>query len=133
MLWHWSLDLWVWLPRFYNMKVFQETTAWETNTPNHIYFLDDSKSKMYAYIKFGEGTPFRFKNPIRIDVRGRKFLEVPNQWGFTMDDQPLGQTWKITGSKGDVYTVTDESGTLTCSCSGFKFRGACKHTSQVNC
>jgi hypothetical protein len=114
------------------MKVFEETTVWESKTPNHIYFLDDSKSKMYAYVKFGEGKPFRFKNPIRIDVRGRKFREVPNQWGLTVDDQPLGRTWKIQGSKGDVYTVTDDSGTLTCSCSGFKFRGACKHIGQIN-
>ena len=113
------------------MKVFEETTQWETNTPNHIYFLDDSKSKMYAYIKFGQGQPFRFKNPIRIDIRGRKFREVANQWMFSIDE-PLGRSWKITGSKGDVYTVSEENGSLSCSCSGFKFRGNCKHIGQIN-
>ena len=101
------------------------------NTPNHIYFLDDSKSKMYAYIKFGQGKPFRFKKPIRIDIRGRKFREVPNQWKFTVDDQPIGRTWTVTGSRGDVYTVSEENGTLNCTCSGFKFRGQCRHLESV--
>jgi len=113
------------------MKAFLETTAWDTKTPNHVYFLDNSKSKMFAYVKFGEGKPFKFKNPIRIDVRGRKFQEVPNTWGFAVDDAPVGRTWQVTGSKGDVYTVTEDAGTLNCSCSGFKFRGACRHIKEV--
>ena len=109
------------------MKVLLETTVWETNTPNHVYFMDDSKSKMFAYVKFGEGKPFKFKNPIRIDTRGRKFREVPNTWGFDSKEVPVGRTWQVVGSKGDVYTVTEDNGNLTCSCSGFKFRGNCKH------
>lgn len=109
------------------MKVFLETTVWETNTPNHVYFMDDSKSKMFAYVKFGQGSPFKFKNPIRIDTRGRKFREVPNTWGFDIKEEPVGRTWQVVGSKGDVYTVTEDNGNRACSCSGFKFRGNCKH------
>lgn len=109
------------------MKVLQETTVWDSNALNHIYFVNDSKSKMYAYVKFGQGDPVRFKNPIGIDTRGRKFMEVPNKWNFSADDQALGRTWQIAGSKGDVYTVTEENGHLSCSCSGFKFRGQCRH------
>ena len=112
------------------MKVLLETTEWDTKTSNHVYFLDDSKSKMFAYVKFGSGEPFKFKNPIRIDTRGRKFREVPNTWGFDIKEKPVGRTWQVTGSKGDVYTVTEDAGTLTCSCSGFKFRGQCRHLTQ---
>jgi hypothetical protein len=114
------------------MKAFLETTVWDTATPNHVYFLDDSKSKMFAYVKFGSGKPFKFKNPIRIDTRGRKFKEIPNTWNFSFKEDTVGRTWKVTGSKGDVYTVSEDAGTLTCSCSGFKFRGDCRHVKELS-
>lgn len=114
------------------MKVLQETTKWaDPGTPNHVYFMDDSRSKMFAYVQVGTNKPFKFKNPIRIDIRGRKFVEVVNKWKFSIDDAPLGKTWKVTGSKGDVYTVSEDNGTMSCTCSGFKFRGDCKHVKSV--
>ena len=110
------------------MKVLLETTEWDTKTPNHVYFLDDSKSKMFAYVKFGTGEPFKFKNPIRIDTRGRKFREVPNTWGFSLkESEPEGRVVIVKGSKGDEYRVTEVNGAWSCTCSGFKFRGQCKH------
>jgi hypothetical protein len=114
------------------MKAFLETTVWETATPNHVYFLDDSKSKMYAYVKFAEGAPFKFKKPIRIDVRGRKFREVPNTWGFSLkEEETEGRSWTVKGSKGDEYRVTEVNGNRSCTCSGFKFRGDCRHLKQA--
>jgi hypothetical protein len=113
------------------MKVLQEITKWDIPTPNHTYFSDDSKSKIYGYIRVGTNDVFTFKKPIRIDVRGRKFLEVPNSWGFTVEDKPEGKTWEVKGSKGDVYTVAEVNGNRTCTCSGFKFRGKCKHVDLV--
>ena len=114
------------------MKVFLETTMWETNTPNHVYFMDDSKSKMFAYVKFGEGSPVKFKKPIRIDVRGRKFKEVPNTWKFSIkEEEPEGRVVIVKGSKGDEYRVTEVNGNWACSCSGFKFRGDCKHVKSI--
>ena len=114
------------------MKAFLETTVWDTATPNHVYFLDDSKSKMFAYVKFGEGGPFKFKKPIRIDVRGRKFREVPNTWGFSLkEEESQGRTWTVKGSKGDEYKITELDGHLNCTCSGFKFRGDCRHVKSI--
>ena len=114
------------------MKVFEEITAWDQNTPNHTYFMDDSKSRAYAYIPVGGTELFEFKTPLKLDVRGRKFREVPNTVGFfpRSELKLVGKSWKVTGSKGDEYTVTEEDGVLTCSCSGFKFRAKCKHTTQ---
>jgi hypothetical protein len=64
------------------MKVFQETTDWgNASAVNHIYFLSDSKDKMYAYIN-KEGCIDEVKTPYRFHVRGRKFKEIPNRWGF---------------------------------------------------
>ena len=114
------------------MKVFEEITAWDENTPNHTYFMDDSKSRAYAYIPVGQTELFEFKTPLKLDVRGRKFREVPNTVGFfpRSELKLVGKSWKVTGSKGDEYTVTEEDGVLTCSCSGFMFRAKCKHTAQ---
>jgi len=114
------------------MKILLETTEWaNANSANHVYFMDDSRSKMFAYVKFGEGKPIRFKNPIRIDIRGRKFKDVPNTWKFNVKEEPEGRTWEVKGSKGDVYQVTEVNGNLSCTCSGFRFRGDCKHVKAV--
>lgn len=111
------------------MKFFQETTAWDVPTPNHIYLLNDSKEKMYAYIKVGTKAVFEFKKPIRISTRGRKFVEVPNTFNYSIkEEKSEGQRWEVKGSKGDTYIVEKIDNVLKCTCSGFKFRGACKHT-----
>lgn len=114
------------------MKTLLETTAWADGANvNHVYFMDDSRSKMFAYVKFGEGDPIRFKNPIRIDIRGRKFRDVPNTWNFDIKEEPEGRVWEVRGSKGDIYRVTEVNGNYSCTCSGFKFRGSCKHIEQI--
>ena len=114
------------------MKWFAETTEWSGDTaPNHVYLMDDGKSKMYAYVKFGTGAAHKFRTPVRIDIRGRKFKIVPDQWNVSVDvATPAGETWTVTGSKGEVYTVTRLNNNLSCTCSGFRFRAQCKHTKQ---
>jgi len=114
------------------MKTLLETTQWaDGNNVNHVYFMDDSRSKMFAYVKFGAGEPIRFKKPIRIDIRGRKFQDVPNTWKFDIKEEPEGRVWIVKGSKGDEYQVTEVNGNLSCTCSGFRFRGDCKHIKSV--
>lgn len=117
------------------MKVLQEVTNWgEHNVANHVYFMNDSRSKMYAYVQSGTKKPFKFKKPIGIDIRGRKFVEVPNKWKFHLEEeQPEGRVWTVKGSKGDEYKVTELNGNLSCTCSGFKFRGDCKHVKSITC
>ena len=114
------------------MKWFAETTEWSSNTPNHVYLLDDSKSKMFAYLKFGKGKPIKFKAPIRIDVRGRKFKVNPEQPAMDVEEElPQGRVWEVKGSKGDVYKVSELNGEYSCSCSGFKFRAKCRHVESI--
>lgn len=110
------------------MKAFLEVTQWADNYPNHVYFLNDSKSKMYAYVRHGTTDPFKFKKAIGFDVRGRKFVEVPNSWKFQVkEEKPEGRVWTVTGSRGDEYKVSELNGNYSCTCSGFRFRGDCKH------
>ena len=114
------------------MKWFAETTDWHDSTPNGIYLLDDSKSKMYAFKARGTEAIKVFKNPIRIDTRGRKFVVNPVQFKTKLkEEEPEGRVWVVKGSKGDEYKVSELNGNYSCTCSGFKFRGACKHAESI--
>ena len=114
------------------MKWYSETTAYSDGIANGTYLLDDGKTKLYAYVAPGTSTPKQFKNPIKIDTRGRKFVVSSTQYKIvTKEEEPEGRTWEVKGSKGDVYQVTEINGYLSCTCSGFKFRGDCKHVKGV--
>jgi hypothetical protein len=87
---------------------------------------------MFAYVKFGTGLPEKFSKPIRIDIRGRKFKVNSEQYNIDVEAEvPEGRVIEVVGSKGDVYRVTELRGEYSCTCSGFKFRGDCKHIKGV--
>jgi hypothetical protein len=114
------------------MKFYQETTEWEGNTPNHTYLLNDSKDRMVGYVPAATGVLQLFKRPIGFDIRGRKFRVVPNTFGYVEPrEEPVVPTWEVRGSKGDVYKVSLENNEYTCTCTGFKFRGHCKHIDSI--
>ena len=114
------------------MKWFAETTEWKGIAPNHVYLLDEAKSKMFAYVPTGASEPITFRAPIRIDVRGRKFKLNPVQYKTKIKaPEPEGRVWQVQGSRGDVYKVAELHGEYSCTCSGFRFRGDCKHIKGV--
>lgn len=114
------------------MQILWETTEWENNTPNHVYFLDDNKEKMYAYVTRGSADVFQFKRPIRFDSRGRTFVTVPNIWNYMDPTEPTTQQqWEVTGSKGQKYLVKKEDNIYTCTCPGYKYRGECRHVKEL--
>jgi hypothetical protein len=109
------------------MEAVVETTEWSDKSVlgNHTYLFDGSK--MVAYVKRGETVPFYFKNPITIDKRGRKFvIAKPNPFKAIKEKDTI---IKVSGSKGQVYSVDTEA--KTCSCMGFGFRGKCRHLSEL--
>lgn len=113
------------------MKFFQEITPGD-QYPNHVYLLTDNKEFMVGYIPTSTGQLKQFASKYRFDTKGRKFKEVVNSWGWAEPEAaPKTERWEIKGSKGDVYTVEREDGELKCSCSGFRFRGKCKHIDQI--
>lgn len=120
------------------MKYFQEVTEWDVGTAiNHIYYLKDDKSSMVGYIKNGTKKLFKFKKPIAIDVRGRKFVELKDKKGepdtvyFAKPQEPNKEAIKVQGSNGKVYTVEKIAGKYICSCPGFLFRHKCKHVESL--
>lgn len=115
------------------MKAFQEITEWATDfvMPNHVYFLSDSKDKMYGYVQAGTGIVQTMRTPYRFHTRGRKFQEVENVWNFGIEEEvsaTRGKEHKVLGSKGNIYTVTNEGGAWSCTCPASKWqKGECKH------
>ncbi len=113
------------------MKAFQEITEWDTDfvMPNHVYFLSDSKDKMYGYVQAGTGLVQTMSKPYKFKVSGRKFKEVVNTWDFKIKEElPEGFVKIAIGSKGEKYTITEIDNIRQCSCPGYKFRGKCRHT-----
>ena len=114
------------------LKFYQETTKWPGTTPNHTYLLNKDKSKMLAYVPAGSRAVFKFKNPLRIDTRGRTFQAIEENFGYTIDTVVnTNPQWQVKGSQGDVYTVEQTENGFTCTCSGFRFRSTCKHTKEL--
>lgn len=112
------------------MLVVLEITVWSVDVPNHIYYLNRGRDKVYGYARFGADEPQWFKAPISFDARGRKFLVLEEQPDRAVD-QPA-ESWHVQGSKGSVWTVTRENGDFMCDCPSAKFhRKECRHIQQV--
>jgi predicted nucleic acid-binding Zn finger protein len=102
------------------MEALVETTG--TQFPAHTYLLDGNN--LVAYVKVNTSEPFYFKNPIKgFDKRGRKFI-TGNITLFTQKKESHART--VIGSKGQTYTVTENS----CTCPGYTYRGTCKHLAE---
>ena len=56
------------------MKILQEVTDWDV--PNHIYFTNDSKDKIYAYIKASGTAVERFKVPMKFNQAKCYFFSI---------------------------------------------------------
>ena len=119
------------------MKAFKEITEWDTDfaMPNHVYFLSDSKDKMYGYVQAGTGIVQIMQTPYRFKASGRKFREVENTWNFSVEDQPepaKGREYRVSGSGRNIYTVTDDAGSWSCTCPASKWqKGECKHIAKL--
>lgn len=84
---------------------------------------------MYGYVKAGSEQLEMMKSKYRFGTTKRKFKEVPNTFGFEEPEVVVSKdSWIVKGSRGENYIVERVAGKLTCTCSGFKFRGKCKHT-----
>ena len=114
------------------MKVLKEITEWDT--PNHTYFTNDSRDKIYAYIKSGSIRVEEFKKPIKFSVSHRKFKEIENTFGYEIKEAEivLGTEYRVPGSANNVYVVREHLGDWTCTCPASKWqKGPCKHIKSL--
>jgi hypothetical protein len=107
------------------MQAVIEVTKWDMESqPNHTYLLDSDK--IHAFIPMGKTEPHYFNTPMKMDMKGRKFQELKiNPFKVTTKSTLI----EVKGSKGNTYFIDPDKG--TCSCSGFKFRGTCKHIKDL--
>ena len=112
------------------MEALKEVTAWdvEYRQPNHTYLMDGDK--VVAYIRWHEGVPEFFKTPRKMDKRYRKFEKVDISL-FEVEDKKDPMVVEVKGSKGQTYFLSNPGGEWHCTCPGFTFRGACKHTKEM--
>ncbi len=116
-------------------EILQETTVWksESPVPNHIYLLDNN-SNIIAYIKQGDNVINQLKSKIKLDKRYRKFIKV-NHSGLSKiinktTTQPNTRVFKVKSNTKE-YMVELINNQYTCTCTGFTFRGKCKHIEAV--
>ena len=104
------------------MKLMMETTVFAgAKMPNHSYMLNDAGVAV-GMRKFSAGEVIRFRTPLRLDIRGRQFRLVDD---LGSDDPVSSNIVEVAGSGTNVYSVDLDR--KQCSCTGFSFRGTCKH------
>lgn len=51
--------------------------------------------------------------------------------GTGQEIDTTAQSWQVSGSRGNTYTVNRTRSTWTCTCPGFQFRKSCRHISEL--
>lgn len=122
------------------MKYFQEVTDWTADyaVPNHIYYMNDSKTHAVGYIPAGSKKIQMFSKPMQMYTKGRKFQVLskrgePDSVYFqtekpTKEAPPKGEVLTVAGSGGKTYYLQKVAGKWQCSCPGYGFRRTCKHS-----
>lgn len=101
--------------------IAKEVSLWsESYDLNHIYILNDTMSKVYGYVRNRDLSLNMFKQPRDFNTKYRKF-EVLEKIKEESD------SIEVIGSSGTIYYITSDKGKLSCSCTGFKYHGICKH------
>lgn len=115
------------------LEILKETTIWsDGSNVNHTYLLDGSK--IIAYAKFGGDDVQALKTQIRIDKRYRTFVKTKHS-GLEkfIKNTPTKSNTRVfkVKSKTKEYFVELSDYNYTCTCTGFTFRGKCKHIDAV--
>jgi hypothetical protein len=116
------------------LEIIKETTVWsgDYQNCNHIYLLDSSK--IIAYVKSGDSSVQVLRTPLRIDKRYRTFIKA-NHDGLAklIKSQPKDPNTKVfkVQSNTKEYFVKVTNNRYSCTCTGYNFRGKCKHIDAV--
>lgn len=117
------------------MQVIKETTVWNTDYSviNHTYLLDNS-NHLIAYARGDTGEIIISKSKtITIDKRYRTFKIVkhPGLEKLVKTEKQNGVRLFKVQSGQKVYNVEIRENGYICTCTGFSFRGKCKHGEAV--
>ena len=115
------------------LEILKETTIWNDGSIiNHTYLLEGTK--IVAYAKFGGDEVQVLKTQIKIDKRYRTFVKTKH-YGLEkfIKKTPIKSNTRVfkVVSKTKEYFVELSDYNYTCTCTGFNFRGKCKHITAV--
>lgn len=115
-------------------EILKEITVWNSGyQPNHTYLLGDS-GRIIAYAPGHGDEIVVLKSGIKIDKRYRKFVKTnhPGLAKILSNQQPEPGVRKFkVQSKEKEYIVSVSDRNFSCTCTGFAFRGKCKHIDAV--
>ena len=115
------------------LEILKETTVWsDGSNANHTYLLDGTK--IVAYAKYSDNTVQVLKSQIKIDKRYRTFVKTKHP-GLEklIKNTTLKSNTRVfkVQSKEKEYFVELSDYNYSCTCTGFNFRGKCKHIDAV--
>ena len=115
------------------LEILKETTVWsDGSNANHTYLLDGSK--IIAYAKYSDNSVQVLRTQIKIDKRYRTFIKAKH-FGLQnlIKSTPTKSNTRVfkVKSKEKEYFVELSDYNYTCTCTGFNFRGKCKHIDAV--
>jgi hypothetical protein len=115
------------------LEILKETTVWsDGSNANHTYLLDGSK--IIAYAKYSDNSVQVLRTQIKIDKRYRTFIKTKH-FGLEniIKSSPTKSNIRVfkIKSKTKEYFVELSDYNYTCTCTGFSFRGKCKHITAV--
>ena len=115
------------------LEILKETTVWsDGSNANHTYLLDGTK--IIAYAKSSDNSVQVLRTQIKIDKRYRTFVKTKH-YGLEkfIKSTPTKSNTRVfkVQSKTKEYFVELSDYNYTCTCTGFNFRGKCKHIDAV--
>ena len=111
------------------ITMLQEITDWgDTPIKNGVYHVNEHDQLVAYHPPMGELK--EFKTPMKRFSRARRKFTVLDTYEDENIDTSVERI-EFTGSKGNIYVVTVDNGNVKCTCPGYKFRGQCKHSSEV--
>jgi predicted nucleic acid-binding Zn finger protein len=115
-------------------EILQETTKWTGDylACNHTYLLDN-QNRIIAYIKHNDDQVNVLKTQIKIDKRYRTFIKVRNNALERLIPSTLKSNTRVFKVKSNTkeYIVELNDSNYSCTCTGYSFRGKCKHITAV--
>jgi len=115
------------------LEILKETTVWaDSSNANHTYLLEGSK--IIAYAKFGGNDIQELRTQIKIDKRYRTFVKTKHSGLQKLikktPTKPNTSVFKVTSGEKEYFVELSDY-KYTCTCTGYNFRGKCKHITAV--
>ena len=108
------------------IRILRETTGTvdEFTYQPHLYYVNEKDKLVWFQVADYSRGLDKYSKPLSFDMRRRKFDQIGTVPELHDDD-----IVEVSGSNGKVYLVNKNNN--SCTCTGYKFHGRCKHLKMV--